>query len=288
MRIATVLLIMLIFLGCADKEKIATLEEKNTQLEAEYNLLLKESTVKNNFIEEYTRTINEVYDNLEKIREREGFISKASQKIEKNESVSLREQMLSDISSIDSYLQSSKKSLRQLKARMKKSQVKMESLEKMVETLNNTIEEKEKHIAELKTQTEQLTIKIAEVEGQLHEKEELIEKQNQQLNTVFYIIGTEEELREKGIIEVKGGFLGFGKTKRISSSLNYDYFTRTNISNVDRIPIYINNPERVNIISPHNPGSYTLAPGGENETVLEIINPEEFWKSKYLVILYKS
>jgi predicted nucleic acid-binding Zn-ribbon protein len=287
MRILTVLFMMLIFLGCADKEKIAQLEEKNNQLESEYNLMLKESSMKNNFIEEYTRTINEVYDNLEKIREREGFISKASKKIEKNESVSLKQQMLSDISSIDSYLQSSRKSLRELKSRMKESQMKIESLEKMVETLNRTIEEKEKHTAELKVQTEQLTLKIAEVEGQLHEKEELIEKQNQQLNTVFYIIGTEDELKEKGVIEEKGGFLGLGKTKRIVSNLNYDYFTRTNISNLGRIPIYIG-LDRVNIISPHNPKSYTLVPREENETVLEITNPDEFWKSKYLVILYKS
>lgn len=287
MKIAIILLIALISLGCTDKEKVAQLEEQHNQLEAEYNLLIKESTMKDNFIEEYTQTINEVYDNLEKIREREGFLSKASGKLEKNENVSLREQMLGDISSIDSYLQSSKKRLKELKAKMQESQMKTESLEKMVENLNRTLEEKEKYINELRVQTEQLTIKIAEVENQLQEKEQVIEEQSLALSTVFYIIGTEDELKEKGIIEEKGGFLGMGKTKKIASVINYENFTRTNISNIGQIPIYINR-NKVDIISPHNPESYNLVERDKNETVLEITNPDEFWKLRYLVILYKS
>lgn len=287
MKIAIILLMALIFLGCTDKEKVAQLEEQHNQLEAEYNLLIKESTMKDNFIEEYTQTINEVYDNLEKIREREGFLSKASGKLEKNENVSLREQMLGDISSIDSYLQSSKKRLKELKAKMQESQMKTESLEKMVENLNRTLEEKEKYINELRVQTEQLTIKIAEVENQLQEKEQVIEEQSLALSTVFYIIGTEDELKEKGIIEEKGGFLGMGKTKKIASVINYENFTRTNISNIGQIPIYINR-NKVDIISPHNPESYNLVERDKNETVLEITNPDEFWKLRYLVILYKS
>lgn len=287
MKIAITLLMALVFMSCTDKEKMARLEEQQNQLEAEYNLLIKESALKDNFIEEYTHTINEVYVNLEKIREREGFLSKASRNLEKNESVSLKKQMLGDISSIDSYLQSSKKRLRELKAKMQNSDMKTASLEKMVENLNRTLEEKEKYINELREQTERLTIKIAEVEGQLQEKDQLIEKQNQELNTVFYIIGTEDELKDKGIIEEKGGILGMGKTKKIASVLNYEYFTRTNISKIGRIPIYIDR-NKVDIISPHNPGSYNLVERDKNETVLEITNPEEFWKLRYLVILYKS
>lgn len=287
MRIAIILLVMLVFWGCADKEKMAQLEEQKAQIETEYNLLLKESATKDQFIEEYTRTVNEVYENLEKIREREGFLSKASRSMENNENASLKEKMLSDINSIDSYLQSSKKNIRELKEKMKNSQLKIESLEKTVENLSRTLDEKEKYIAELRTQTEQLTLQIAEVKVQLQEKDEQLQKQDQRLNTVFYIIGTEKELKEKGIIEEKGGFLGMGKTAKIATNLNYDYFTSTSISNIGRIPIYIDR-EKVNIISPHSPESYNLVERDKNETVLEITNPDEFWKLRYLVILYKG
>lgn len=278
---------MLVFWGCADKEKMAQLEEQKAQIETEYNLLVKESATKDQFIEEYTRTVNEVYENLEKIREREGFLSKASRSMENNENASLKEKMLSDINSIDSYLQSSKKNIRELKEKMKNSQLKIESLEKTVENLSRTLDEKEKYIAELRTQTEQLTLQIAEVKVQLQEKDEQLQKQDQRLNTVFYIIGTEKELKEKGIIEEKGGFLGMGKTAKIATNLNYDYFTSTSISNIGRIPIYIDR-EKVNIISPHSPESYNLVERDKNETVLEITNPDEFWKLRYLVILYKG
>lgn len=287
MRIAIILLVMLVFWGCADKEKMAQLEEQKAQIETEYNLLVKESATKDQFIEEYTRTVNEVYENLEKIREREGFLSKASRSMENNENASLKEKMLSDINSIDSYLQSSKKNIRELKEKMKNSQLKIESLEKTVENLSRTLDEKEKYIAELRTQTEQLTLQIAEVKVQLQEKDEQLQKQDQRLNTVFYIIGTEKELKEKGIIEEKGGFLGMGKTAKIATNLNYDYFTSTSISNIGRIPIYIDR-EKVNIISPHSPESYNLVERDKNETVLEITNPDEFWKLRYLVILYKG
>ena len=287
MRIGIILLASLIFFGCTDKEKIAQLEEQKAQMETEYNLLVKESSMKDQFIEDYTRTVNEVYETLEKIREREGFLSKASRSLENNENASLKEKMLSDINSIDSYLQSSKKNLRALKEKMKNSQVKIESLEKTVENLSRTLDEKEAYIAELRTQTEQLTLEIAEVKVQLQDKEEQLQKQDRRLNTVFYIIGTEKELKEKGIIEEKGGFLGMGKTAKIATNLNYDYFTSTSISNIGRIPIYIDR-EKVDIISPHSPESYHLVERDKNETVLEITDPDEFWKLRYLVILYKG
>lgn len=281
------LLALLVLAGCADKEKIAQLQEQNTQLATDYDQLRQESSAKDEFIRDYTSTINQVYENLEKIREREGYIVSFSQDLETKGDVAVKEKILSNISSIDAYLQKSKKNLRDLQGKLKASQLKTAELEKMVESLNQTVQQKEQHIAELRQQVEQLNIKVAQVEEQLLQKEEMLEVQGQRLNTVFYVIGTEDELEEKGIVEKTGGFLGIGKTTRLADNLQAENFTRANAASVGSIPIY-RRIDKVNILSPHPAESYHLLERKGDETLLEIVKPDEFWKMKHLVILCKG
>ena len=73
MKTFLVSLAFLLFLGCSNG-KINELEEKNTQLEKQLKLVTQQSILKDEFVEEYTNTINEVYKNLDHIRKREGFI----------------------------------------------------------------------------------------------------------------------------------------------------------------------------------------------------------------------
>lgn len=281
------LLVLLALAGCADKEKIAQLQEQNTQLATDYEQLRQESNARDEFIREYTNTINQVYENLEKIRQREGYIVSFSQDLETKGDVAIKEKILSNISSIDAYLQKSKKNLRDLQGKLKASQLKTAELEKMVENLNQTVQQKERHIAELRQQLEQLNIKVAQVEEQLSRKEKLLEAQNQRLNTVFYVIGTEDELEEKGIVKKTGGFLGIGKTMKLADNLQPEYFTRANVASLGSIPIY--RPiDKVNILSPHPIESYHLLKRQGDETILEILKPEEFWKMRHLVILCKG
>ncbi|RMG30317.1 MAG: hypothetical protein D6732_16355 [Methanobacteriota archaeon] len=158
------------------------------------------------------------------------------------------------------------------------------ALQETIENLTRIIEQKEKDLAELREQVEHLTVRVAQVENELETKNEVIEEQTQQLNTGFYIIGTEKELKEKGIIVEKGGFLGIRKIKTLAPNFSPEDFVPTDISSTDAIPIF-NTSGKVELISPHTPGSYNLIKTDENQTLLEIVNPEEFWKIKYLVIL---
>lgn len=281
------MLMILIFSGCTDQKKVEELQALNAQLEAERARWLEEDSLRNAFMQQYSETITEVYDNLERIRKREGFLIKASKDVEEQNKTPLKEKMLANIESIDTYLKSSKQKLATLRKKLQSSEGRITALNDLVENLSKTVEEKEKHIMELKDQIEQMTVKVTEAEWQLQEKEEIIEQQTRQLYTVYYIIGTEDELKEKGIIEEKGGLLGLRKTKRLAAGFDEDDFISADMSEINTIAINAN-ARKVKVISPHDPNSYHLVKAENNDTVLEIIDPQKFWKIKYLVIIADS
>jgi chromosome segregation ATPase len=287
MKYTAILILLVTFFGCGNQQKVDQLTEENQILKSKVKLLAEQSNMKDEFVEEYTKTVNEIYDNLENIRKREGFITKYSKNVEKDKEASIKDKMLQNIASMDSYIKNSKSQLKQLKSKIKNSQVKSSSFEEMVETLSRTIEEKESHIIELKEQVDKLYMQVAEVEEDLQKSNEIIEEQTEKINTAYYVIGTNKELQNKKIIAEKGGFLWFGKTKILASDLKKTDFTTTDISDTDSISIK-QNIKDIKIISNHNPESYHLTKKDEDKTVLEIIDPDEFWKMKYLVVLAKN
>ena len=194
-------LTILIFLGCSNS-KIDELEEKNTQLEGQLKLVTQQSILKDEFVEEYTNTINEVYKNLDRIRKREGLIQKYTTDIEKKKDTTLKEKMLSHISSIDDYLRDSKKQLNLLKERMYANQMRTAMLEETIDDLSKALDEKEKLVVELKNRVSELGSRIAEVEGELEQKSDIIKQQTKVINTAYYIIGSKNELKEKGIFHM--------------------------------------------------------------------------------------
>jgi hypothetical protein len=277
---------ILLFIGCSNS-KINELEKKNIQLEKQLKLVTQQSILKDEFVEEYTSTINEVYKNLEHIRRREGLIQKYTSDIEKKKDITLKEKMLNYISGIDDYLRDSKKQLNLLKERMYANQMRTAMLEETIDDLSKALDEKEKLVVELKSRIFELDRRIAKAENELEIKTGIIKQQARVMNTAYYIIGNKNELKEKGIIEEKGGILGIRKTKKLSSQFQTDLFIAMDQSLVTSIPID-SDIRKVKIISPHNLESYSLIKSEENETLLEIIDPKSFWKIKYLVILTKG
>ena len=287
MKYAAVLMVATLVLTGCNKDKIAQLEEQKGELQTENQRLVEEAQVKNQFIEEYTQTLNEVYDNLELIRKREGLHVEIAQDLEQEKNPALKNKMISNIASIDAHLKASKSKLAVLRKKISETEVQTGSLNEMVENLTKLIAEKETHIEQLRTQTEELSARVSEVEGVLQEKEAELQEKEKTLNTAYYIVGSEKELKEKGISEEKGGLLGLRKTKKLAAGFDNAHFTSTDILETATIP-FAPEVKKVDIVSPHNPESYHIVKGEENQTVLEIINPEEFWKIKYLVVVAKS
>ena len=60
---------------------------------------------------------------------------------------------------------------------------------------------------------------------------------NETLNTAYYTIGTTKELKEKNVISKEGGFIGIGKSTKVTDDFNKEYFTKINIEQTTIINI---------------------------------------------------
>lgn len=272
----------IMFLTACNQQKVSSLEQEVHQLKNQNELIRGQSAGKDQFIEEYATTLNDVYANLEKIREREGLISEYSKSVEGANRTGLKDKMLSNIESIDSYINRSKIKLNTLRSKYKESELTSKTFEQALENLTKELELKEIYIADLKLEIDQLNSQVSEARFAVKERDLIIEGQQDQLNQAYFIIGTDEELEQKKIISEKGGLLGFGKTKVVSSTLDANDFNIADISQTSYIRID-QNADDFEIVSIHATDSYQLI-SDSISTKLAIINPAEFWKMRYLVI----
>jgi chromosome segregation ATPase len=106
-------------------------------------------------------------------------------------------------------------------------------------------------------------------------------------NTVYYVIGTKDELLKKKIIEQAGGTLGLGKTQVPSRDLNPADFTAIDRTKVSQIAFP--KPDKTyKVITRQDVTALETAPdkSGRIRGGLKITNADKFWAaSKYLIIL---
>lgn len=279
MKLIIVFISLSILYSC-NQEKM---ENEITKLKGQNELIREQSASKDQFIEEYATTLNDVYSNLEKIREREGLITAYSQTLEAGDQPKLKEKMLSNIESINNYISRSKSKLNALKSRFKESELASKTFELALEKLTKELEEKELYIAELLNEIDQLNKQVTDANFAIKEREMIIEEQNDHMNLAYYIIGDNEALENKKIIKEKGGFLGIlGKTTVVSSELNLADFNMIDLSVTPVIKIN-HVMDDIAIISEHSPDSYKLI-NDSVSTLISISDPDEFWKMRYLVI----
>ena len=108
---------------------------------------------------------------------------------------------------------------------------------------------------------------------------------NQKLNEVAYVIGSKSELLDNGVLTKSGGLIGIGKTRKLNSDLNTDYFTYVSKYKFQNIPLGY---KTVRLMTAHPTSSYRLSTSNENIDSLIIINQDDFWRnSKFLVVEVK-
>jgi len=106
-------------------------------------------------------------------------------------------------------------------------------------------------------------------------------------NTVYYVIGTKAELREKGIIVKKGGILGIAATDIPATTLNPKDFTSIDKTKVASITLP--NPDKgYRVLSRQDLTATEQPVKGDYKGAIKITNAEQFWAaSKFLIIVQK-
>ena len=104
-------------------------------------------------------------------------------------------------------------------------------------------------------------------------------------NTVYYVVGTKDELRKKGIIVKKGGILGIAATDIPATTLNPADFT--SIDKTKTASIVLPNPDKgYRVLSRQDLGATEQPAKGGYKTAIKITNAEQFWAaSKFLIIV---
>ena len=234
--------------------------------------------------------INAISENLALIKSRENLITVAEPSDGTRRPV---EEINNDIAAIDRLLQENRNKIAALQrnaARLRQANLRIDALEETIAGLNAQLTEKSSEIdslradlaqmgIEVRTLTEEVAQRDARVESLSGEKVEL---QNQ-LNTVYYIVGSEKELRDAQIIN-KEGFIG--RTLTVGDMSNLDSFTMADSRLLTEIPV---GQRRVTVVSSHPEESYELVTDADKRVEkLLITDPARFWESsKVLIVSYK-
>ena len=280
---AAALGVVALLASCVSRQVAVEAESRSDSLELVVS-------AKDSLINAVFADINAISENLALIKSRENLITVAGESEGGRRPV---EEIDNDIKAIDRLLRENRakiESLQRSAAQLRKANLRIDGLEKMIADMNRQLAEKKAEVEQLreslvrmgdevKSLTEEVAVRSAEVENLSGEKVEL---QNQ-LNTVYYIVGAEKELRDAQIIN-KQGFIG--RTLTVGRNSNFDSFTMTDSRLLSEVPV---GQKKATLVTSHPEGSYELVTDA-NKVVEKLIitDPVWFWESsKILIISYK-
>lgn len=265
------------FTSCGSGEKEPNpLADSLNNVNSELNGKLSE---KEQALQDFVTTFNEIQANLNEIKEKEKIVTTSAKG---GDVKSKEDQIKEDIQAIYDLMGKNKSRINSLTKKLKASKSQIKGLEEMIATLQAQIADKDNQITDLKAQIEALNIELSNINTNYEEVEQEVAVKTDKLNTAYYAFGTSKELKEKGIITKEGGFIGLGKSTKVKDDFNKEYFTKIDVSQTNSITI---GAKKVKILTTHPSNSYKLV-GEKSVEKIEILNIEEFWgASKYLVIV---
>ena len=231
-------------------------------------------------------TINEIEDGLNQINEAENRVTL----LKNGEGASKKQKLKEDVQFIATRMKQNKELIAKLQKQMANSSIKSEQLQKTIDLLNKKLETKEKEMQALREELDKQDIHIMELDETINnlntksnrlasessKKSEVINAQDKQINTAWYVFGTKKELRNQHIPE---------DNKVMTGNFNKNYFTKIDIRDLSEIKLYSKN---VKVLTTHPSSTYTLVRDANKQYTLRITNPQIFWStSKYLVVLVK-
>lgn len=269
------------FSSCTVYSERDKLREQNDSLRVAHAQLETE-------INSYFETLNDISDNLDKVKQIEGILSQPSAEgVAQNPVTDIN----SSIATISDIIKDNNKKIAEMSKKMKNSRFKIKQLEKNLAKLTSENEQMASQIVVLHEQlsTRDQTIasqslaiaalndSAAALANQISSANSKINSQTEQIYTGWYVFGTTRELKAQGII----GKSGSASRSLLKGDFNQEYFVRVDTRQVTEIPLYA---KRAKILTTHPADSYLLEKVDGLYT-LRITDTNTFWSvSNYLVI----
>ena len=233
--------------------------------------------------------VKEVSDGLNEIKQLENIMTIATN--QPTENPGQKHQLLADIASLKEKIEQRKAQLNDLENRLQKSTINNKELQETIEALRTQIDSQMEEIESLKQQLTDATARIgtlnnavdslnttvAAVTNERNAAQEASVRLENELNTCFYVIATNAELKKHNIIE--SGFLR--KTKLMKGDFDKGFFVISDKRTLTTLPL---NTSKVKILTNHPEQSYELVDVNGQKNI-KITDPSQFWSlSNYLVV----
>ena len=270
--ITGLLMTALLATGCTkgESEKSVRLQESNDSLRS----LIAQRDAS---LDEMLRCVRAIEEGLGNISEMQGYINLTSIKDEASLSSRLEDQ----ITAIQSEMMNSRSEIERLNTLLEQSNIASVELRALVTELEAAYNRKEAQIDSLQGKLQQMNIYIlqqdtiiADLTRQNTEQELRLMQQEEELSSVWYVIGSKSVLKREKILS--GGDI------MLEPDANLSYFTRSSIDALTEINTYA---RRIKILSAHPEQSYTIEEDEYGNDVVKIIDSKQFWSiTRYLVI----
>jgi len=188
--------------------------------------------------------------------------------------------------------------VKDLEPRLKESEQRIKDLTNVSDSLRNelasTMQNLQGVIADQKEQIDALTLQVETLTAENTALRDTLENMSTISNTVYYVVGTKEELEQKGVIQEEGGarFLFVlwksGKTLVPSRNLDPSVFTVADRRQFTELPLPASDKE-YRIVSRQDTGALETPPDHDGKLTghnIRISDTARFWaNSKYLIIV---
>lgn len=281
---------------------MSSINKKKEVLVQNVERLEKKALQKELVFEEMVGMIDEVETQIDEIVTRENLIvdSRGEQF-----SSDQKGKLVSELQMIDDLILRSANGIQKLNDKVRSSEMRLGVFQRKINGLQADLKDRAEQIVNLKTelvakdealaflmdQADSLNTTINAQLQTLDEKEFEIGQLtalNTELNKGYLAIGTFDELKDKGVVDKEGGFLGLlGRKMTLQEDAELAQFMTIDKREMNKLRIEAN---KLSLVSEHPSDSYTILPGEtEDVKILEITNPDTFWQiSQYLVITKKT
>ena len=274
-----------ILAGCNQVSKEEYQQATNTN-----DSLMYVALQQGNEIYELSTTLNAVSDELDQIN---GQIALSNG--ENQDLLSKRERLLQQIAMVKQTIEEKQKALDELQkkysAQLRQNKVLKQTIDRLqsevagyetkVAELNEAVANKEQQIVGLTETLTEAQETLATTVAQNEQQQEVINTQDEMLNTGFYIVGDKKKLKDLGLLE--GSLLS--KKRLTSKGFSTKGFTKIDIRELHQLPT---GSKKVDILSTHPTNSYEMSVRSDGTKVIVIKDPTEFWRhSRFLVVKTK-
>jgi len=199
------------------------------------------------------------------------------------------QEALDRIATLRASIMRSKQRIKQLESSLKVNGNQIAALQKMVKNLKQSVAEKEQIVADLQSRVDNLSTQVAGLENTVQEnqstirdREQTIEEKRRENATIYYVVGTKQELSKAGAVVTTGGVLGMGKTLQAATAVKDSALTPLD---TDEQTVVAIGAAKAKVVSAQPASSYTLAPASDGKMELHITDAKQFRQVKTLVIV---